>query len=206
MALNDIFKLRIHCRIHGAEVINVMHFVDDIGVAVDGAQELANDFRTNMAATMLARASTDTFFEYIEVIKIVPYGDAPRLSVWPTTTNGGVSGTTPSATLCEVITISSAQIGRRKRGRIYLAGLAPTAMASGQLTPAQTTRTQSFATQLANRHVGFTHPSQFGLGIWSKLNAGPEPPWPTDAFTRASALTVRTIVRTQRRRQVGVGR
>lgn len=206
MALNDIFKLRLHCRIHGAEVINVMHFVDDLGVAIDGAQELANDFRTNMAATLLARASTDTFFEYVEAIKIVPYGDAPRLSVWPTTTNGGVSGTTPSATLCEVITISSAQIGRRKRGRIYMAGLAPTAMASGQLAPAQTTRTQSFATALASRFMAVGTGSQFKLGIWSKLNAGPEPPWPTSAFTRASALTVRTIVRTQRRRQVGVGR
>ena len=206
MAANDILKLRIHCRIHGAEVINVMHFVDQAGAAGDNAQALADDFRTNMTTTLQARASTDTFFEYVEVVKIVPYGDAPRVSAWTTTTNGGVAGVTPSATLCEVMTISSATIGRRHRGRIYLAGLSAAQMTAGQIAPAQTTRTVAFATALANRMIVLGGPSLFRLGIWSKLNAGPEPPWSTDAFTRATALTVRQLVRTQRRRQVGVGR
>jgi hypothetical protein len=206
MALNDIIRLRIHCRIHGGEVLNILHFVDDTGISGDGAQDLCNDFRTNMEATMRARASTDTFFEYIEAVKIVPYGEGPRTSIWPSSIAGGVATTTPSATLCEVLTIHSAQIGRRHRGRMFLAGIAPAAMLSGQVTPAQTTRTSAFATALATRYMVAGHPSQFTLGIWSKTIAGPDPPWPTSAFTRATALTVRTIIRNQRRRQVGVGR
>lgn len=206
MALNDIFRLRLHCRIHGGEVLNIMHFVDDLGVAIDGAQELANDFRTNMEATLRARASNDTAFEYVEAVKIVPYGEGPRTSIWPSATMGGVVGGTVSATLCEVVTIHSNQIGRRRRGRMYLAGLNSASISAGQAVGAQTTRTQNFATALASRYMAVGTGSQFKLGIWSKTIAGPDPPWPTSAFIRASALTVRTIVRTQRRRQVGVGR
>jgi len=206
MALNDILRLRVHMRIHGGEVLNIMHFVDQTGAAGDNAQALCDDWRTNMTATMQARCSTDTTFEYIEVVKIVPYGEGPRTSIYAAATNGGVTGTTPSATLCEVLTIHSDQIGRRHRGRSYLAGISAAQMLSGQVIAAQTTRTTNYANAIANRYIVLGGPSSFRLGIWSKTIAGPDPPWPTSAFTRATALTVRTIVRNQRRRQVGVGR
>jgi hypothetical protein len=206
VAVNDILKLRVHCRMHGAEVINVMHFVDDFGLDVDNAQILANDFRDNMGTTLRARACSDLVFEYIEVVKIVPYGQGPRLALWPSNTLGTSTGSQGTATVAEVITIHTDQIGRRKRGRIYLAGGSNVSLIAGSWIAAQTTRTQAFATAMATRYMSAGTAGSYKLGVWSKLTAGPEPPWPTSAFTRATSLTVRTIARNQRRRQIGVGR
>ena len=206
MAYNDILKLRIHGRIHGGECLNVMHFVDVGGHPGDNAQELANDFHDNMRTTLLARACGEYFAEYIEVIKIVPFGEGPRVRNFAAASIGTATGTCYTATICEVITIHTDQIGRRKRGRIYMAGGPGTGMLAGNWIATQTARTQNFATQLENRYIIAAHTSPFELGVWSKLNAGPDPPWSTDAFTRATSLTVRQTVRNQRRRQLGVGR
>jgi hypothetical protein len=206
MAFNDIFRLRVHCRQNGGEVLNVLHFVDNFGVPGDSAQYLANDFRDQMGTTLRARACPDLVFEFVEVIKIVPYGDGPRVALWAANTNGTATGNSFSATLAEVVTVYTGTAGRRHRGRMYLAGAPTGTSAAGSWPAAQTTRTQTFVTALMNRYGPAATNIDFRLGVWSKVIAGPDPPWPTDAFTRASSLTVRTAVRNQRRRQIGVGR
>jgi hypothetical protein len=205
VALNDIFRARIHCRLHGAEVLNVIHFVDDF-LAPNGAMDLAVDLRDQLGPTLRGRASNEMLFEFVEVVKLVPYGEGPVTAPWPANTLGTVAGTSPSGTLAEVITIYTSQIGRRHRGRMYLAGLVGSRISSGSAASAQTTATQALATAMATRYIGQTHLSAFTLGVWSKVIAGPDPPWSTDAFTRATSLTVRTLIRNQRRRQIGVGR
>jgi hypothetical protein len=205
MAVNDIYRLRVHCRLHGGEVINVWHFVEDLP-APAGAQTLADDVRDNMGTTLRARASNEMVFEYVEAVKLVPYGDGPVTAPWPGGTLGTAAGNCATGTVCEVITVYTSQIGRRHRGRMYLSGLLGTRMSSGLATTTQTTATQAFATAFATRYMVVGHPGFFSFGIWSRVIAGPDPPWPTDAFTRATSLTVRTILRNQRRRQIGVGR
>jgi hypothetical protein len=205
VAFNDIYRLRIHQRVHGGEVLNVLHFVDDTGTP-SGAGDLAADFRDNMQTTLRARCGNDFLFEFVEAVKIVPYGEGPETAPWAANTVGTVAALTLSGTLCEVITIYTSQIGRRHRGRLFMAGAANGRFASGAFTASQTTATQAFATALAARYTAPGHPSPFSLGVWSKVIAGPDPPWPTSAFTRATSLTVRTLVRNQRRRQIGVGR
>jgi hypothetical protein len=201
---NDIYRLRIHCRLHGAEVLNVLHFRGDI--VTSSASGLANDFFTNMATTLRGRASNDCFFEYIEVVPLVPYGDGPVTVSWAANTAGTVVAAAISGSLAEVVTVYTNQIGRAHRGRIFLSGIASGRIAAGLMTSAQTTATQAFATALAGRYIGDGHTGSYTFGVWSRLLAGPDPPWTTDAFTPATSLTVRTIVRNQRRRQIGVGR
>ena len=147
MAFNDILRLRVHCRLHGGEVINVMHFVDDLGAAGNNAQRLAADFRTNMDTSIRGRATNEMAFEYVEVTKIVPYGDGPEISVWPASTNGTVGSGCVSGTLAEVVTLYTATLGRRHRGRLFLSGIITTGAAAGLIVGTQTTRTQTFATQ-----------------------------------------------------------
>ena len=206
MAYNDILKLRIHGRIHGGECLNVMHFVDDTGGLGDNAQNLANDFMTNMRTTLLARACGEYFAEFIEVIKIVPFGEGPRIANFAANSIGTATGTCYTATLAEVITIHTDQVGRRKRGRIFMGGGPGTGMLAGNWIGVQTTRTQNFANALMARYGPSAPLTAWRLGVWSKATAGPDPPWSTDAFTRATSLTVRQTVRNQRRRQLGVGR
>lgn len=208
MAFNDIFRLRIYQRLHGAQVINVLHFVQDDPLPTRGALELATDFVTNMRATMIVRASSAMLFEYVEVQSMIPFAGGPVTVNFPGGTVGSNASACASATLAEVVTVYTERAGRRGRGRMYLAG-APTSTSDIQLgawMAVQTARTQGYITALNTRYVAASHPIGWMLGVWSKVLAGPDPPFPTSCFARASSLTVRTLVRNQRRRQVGVGR
>jgi hypothetical protein len=209
LAYNDIFRLRIYQRLHGAQVVNVLHFVQDDPTPGVGGAWLANDFLTNMSATLRARASNEVLFESIEVQSIVPFSGGSDVANFPANTLGTVGLGVTSATLAEVITIYTSRGGRRGRGRQYMAGAATrssTGSSQGVWASTQTALTVNYATALAGRYI-YTAPTvRFHLGVWSRTIAGPTPPWSTDAFVRATSLTVRTIMRTQRRRQVGVGR
>jgi len=207
MGFNDIYKLRIHCRLFGSEVLNVMHFKEAVGtLPANPAQTLANDFLTNMGTTLRARATTEMAFEFIEVVRIVPYGDGPALALFAGGTNGTATGGAISTTLAEVVTLSTGRAGRRYRGRIFLGGGPASANLAGAWAAAQSTRTQAFVTAMVARYVTSPLATAFQLGVWSKLIAGPDPPFNTDAFTPVTSATVRTTVRNQRRRQIGVGR
>jgi hypothetical protein len=208
MAYNDIFRLRVYQTMHSAQVVNVMHFVQDDPLPSRGAQELANDFVTNMTATIKARTVGACTFNYVEVQSIVPFSGASAITAFPGGTVGTVGGQSASATLCEVLTIYSERAGRRGRGRLYLPSSdSSTAGASvGAWLPAQTTRTQAFATALFNRYIIAGHPIGWVLGVWSRASGPVLPPWTSSQFARATGLTVRTTIRTQRRRQLGVGR
>ena len=209
MAFNDIYRLAINTRLHGSVVINVLHFVEDVTVGGgSGAQALANDFATNMKTTLQARCTSETTFDSVEVRSLVPFSGAPAVANFPANTFGTAGGACSSATLAQVITIYTSRGGRRGRGRIYMAGglTDASSLSAGVWGSTQTTRTQNFATALATRYMVVPYVTSFALGVWSRVLAGPNPPWPTSAFVRANSLSVRTICRTQRRRQVGVGR
>lgn len=208
MAFNDIYRLRIYGRQHGSQCVNVLHFVEDVNLTGTGPQALATDFVTNMGTTLRARAAAQMLFEYVEVQSIVPFSGGLVTANFPANALGTAPSASVTATLAEVITIYTSRGGRRGRGRIYLAGSGTTIseLNSGVWQSGQTARTQAFATALATRYMVVPYNSSWALGVWSRAIAGPTPPWPTSAFVRATALTVRTIARTQRRRQVGVGR
>lgn len=208
MAYNDIYRLRIYGRQHGSQIVNVLHFVNDDVSGVQGGQQLATHFLTNMTATLRGRAANQMAFESIEVQSIVPFDGGLWTAPFAAGTVGNAPTSSSTAVLAEVITIYSQRGGRRGRGRIYLAGAGTSTseIQAGVWASTQTARTAALATALASNYIGAPHSSVFTLGVWSKLLAGPNPPWPTSAFARATALTVRTIARTQRRRQVGVGR
>ena len=208
MAYNDIFRLRVYQRFQTAQVVNVMHFLEDYAAVAGGALGLANDFVTNMRVTLTGRTVNACLFEYVEVQKIVPFEGGPEIVNFPTNTMGTVGGFCASATLCEILTIYSQRGGRRGRGRLYLPGSDTygSTTVNGAWQTSQTARTQAFANALATRYVFAPGLGAYCLGVWSRASGPVNPPWSTSQFARATSLTVRTTIRTQRRRQLGVGR
>lgn len=209
MAFNDILRLRIVYGYGSMVMNNVMHFVEELPVYAPGTPNtlaLAQDFMNNMSTSLRARTANNVQFLRIEVQPVVPYGAESAILDYGTNTFGTQAQATHVPFATENVTIYSNQIGRRKRGRIYLPPGSLNTMASGSWTSAQTALTQTFVTAMVNRYIGNTLGTTWYLGIWSRVLAGPAPPWPTSAFTRATRLQVRTVMRTQRRRQVGVGR
>lgn len=207
MAFNDIYRLRIYQTMHGAQVVNVMHFVCNDPAPVDQSLALANDFVTNLTTSLKNRAANAVAFNYVEVQKIVPFSGGPATVNFPGGTVGGVVGNSISATLAEVVTIYSERGGRRGRGRVFLPPpeTSTSSAVNGQWVAAQTTRTQTWINAMMARYVTPVG-STFALGVWSRRSGPVMPPWTTDQFSRATAMIARNIIRTQRRRQVGVGR
>jgi hypothetical protein len=208
MAFNDIYRMRIYQSQITAQVVNVLHFVQDDPLPTRGGLELAQDFVTNMTTTLKARSSLATSYLFVEVQKIVPMEGGPVTVNFPAGTTGGVSGGLASATLAEVVTIYSQRGGRRGRGRIYLPSSSTDAAnaTDGQWTTTQSNRTVAFCTALAARYIDATKPIGWALGVWSRASGPVMPPWTTAQFARATALVVRRTIRNQRRRQLGVGR
>src|SRR6186997_1271811 len=122
MPFNDIYRLRVYGRMHGAQIVNVMHFVQDDPLPTQGGLQLAQDFVTNMAATLRARCVNQMLYEYVEVESIVPFSGGPVQVNFPGGSVGTSAGSSVSATLCEVISIYTSRGGRRGKGRIYLPG------------------------------------------------------------------------------------
>ena len=208
MAFNDIYRLRIWGRLHGQAVCNVLHFKQANVTVGNTAPALCSDFNTNLSTTFRARvANTNgSVVEYLECQRIVPYGDVPHIHLWTGTASGTFSGTCGSGSCAEVVTLYTGQAGRRKRGRIYLHGGGTNTMASGQWSSTQATATQAFVTALLARYPAEPTVADYRLGVWSRVIAGVNPPFNTDAFAPVISATVRTTVRNQRRRQLGVGR
>jgi hypothetical protein len=206
MAFNDIYRLRIYQRMHAQTVINVLHFKEDLPVTGTGAAALALDFRDSMGVALRGRACTELFFDYIEVQRIIPWGDTPMTAVFTPATAGTVAGTGPTGAIAEVFTLFTGQIGRRKRGRIYLSGLGQSRMIAGSTTVGQQTNSQTLAVALMNRYCVVPYTSSWALGVWSRVLGGQQPPLSTNGFAPVTSITVRTTLRSQRRRQLGVGR
>lgn len=211
MPFNDIYRLRLFGTLHGAQIVNVLHFVQDDPDPLKGGLELANTFVTNMTATLRARCTSAFTYNYVEVERIVPYTGGPVTVNFPASSVGTRSGACGSAMVCEVISIYTSRGGRRGKGRFYLSGgntEQTNGLQSGVWTAPQSTTTQNLANQFAGIFMDDTLPvvSAWRLGVWSRASGPEHPPWTTDQFTRATALVVRNTARTQRRRQVGVGR
>ena len=118
-----------------------------------------------------------------------------------------------------VFTLGTGLAGRRRRGRSYLFGFLETAQANGSWTSAIiTSMTTNLNTYYALYGTAGTDP-QFQLGVWSERRASGcwydpgakkvvnvETPHPEDAFNVSTGYNLRSIVYTQRRRTLGVGR
>src|SRR6185295_12710892 len=102
MPFNDVYRLRLYGRLHGSQIVNVMHFVQDEPLPTWGALQLAQDFVTNMRPSLIARVTSAFTYDYVEVEPIVPYSGGPVSVNFPGGTVGTRSGACNTATLCEV--------------------------------------------------------------------------------------------------------
>jgi hypothetical protein len=119
-----------------------------------------------------------------------------------------------------VVSLISGQVGKRKRGRIYLFGQIENNQADGLLTAPYTSTLGPALTTFFNLYKSPTGTSpNFTLGIWSERTASgcvpatpPQKghvnvntPHPELAFTPCTGYILRPVVYTQRRRTRGVG-
>jgi hypothetical protein len=205
MAAGNVYRLVVRARQFGSEMLNVMHFREK-SVGGGDAAHLAFLFRSQLDASWRNVAHTSIIFEAVQVTPMIPFGGGPAEDTWPANaagTNSGTGGPHPAS--CAVLTLYTSLIGRKRRGRIYIGGIPSNLVANGLWSGPMITNLNTIRTALLGRY-GPTGDTIYELGVWSRLIAGPTPPYPASAFEPITSIAVRSQVRSQRRRQVGVGR
>jgi hypothetical protein len=120
-----------------------------------------------------------------------------------------------------VVTLKTGQIGRRKRGRVYVYGFTEDGTSGGTWSSAHLAAMETAWGTFMGKYSPGSAGNHFQLGVWSFRTASGcepnpdrkvgghirvDPPAPLVAYTPVQTHVIRNVVYTQRRRVTGVGR
>jgi hypothetical protein len=204
MAIGDVIEVRIIGSLLSQQVVATHHFRSTDGVT-DLTAFLAeldtavgyNPHATDYAANLSYSRMVGTY--------LIPYGPAPiERALGASWTGAGVGDALPPQ-IATIVTKRTGLIGRRRRGRSYIAGELETYNVLGALTAARQAARQAYWTAFLARYTAPAAAAHWELGVWSPTTAGPAPPFSVLAFQPCTSLFVQPNWGTQRRRRIGVG-
>lgn len=187
-------RVTIRGAIFGQTINNVLHFLNP-----DGAQtltQIADIVDTHWVTNVLPCSSASLNYTNIEV-RTVAIATPPSPFNKSINRVGAVTQTAPDTPLLSMlIRLQTAIAGRHGRGRVYLAGAPGGAMTAGNWSATTiTARNINLAAILAALGSGGTQPIILHVCPRGDESAG----------VAVTALTLRTSVSVQRRRNYGVG-
>lgn len=160
---------------------------------------------------LVAATSVDVNWDSVLVTDTSPSGllqyELPLTQPSP----GAITGDSLPTQCAVVVSLLSNVKGRRTRGRFYLPGISETDTTQGNLVGPQLTAIQALANGL-EANFGVSNVSAlYKLVVWSPVDTVAPPPKPfkprpTQMITDITSYRVDPIIRTQRRRAIGVGR
>jgi len=172
---------------------NVLHFQKSGAVTLD-ASNLANDLKDYWCQIWKPGVASNFTYTNIHVQQLGSTDPPFDLAVSITGTGSAEAGTLPFMALN--IRLQTAFGGRHGRGRFYHAGLNPGHLSYGVIQPSIVTYFTGICTSLMARY-GPTGASDFQIGVMSRVASS--------TFHPVTSMTVDTIPRVQRRRNIGVG-
>jgi len=133
---------------------------------------------------------------------------------------GAISGDPLPPQNAFVSTLNTGLAGKRRRGRMYLAGLTETEQSGGSWITSKVTQMAGVWTTVLNAYGSAGTEPNWRLGVWSErtatgcVPAETRPHHPTNieapnlaaAFAAVTSVQVKSVVYSQRRRTLGVGR
>lgn len=171
-----------------------------LGLATDWAVNIVPTWKTNISATM-------TFIE-VDAQLVLPAEDA--VAAVGLSGAGSIASTMAPVVCAGIITWRSAYIGRRRRGRTYLAGLnysAATEYGTGYTwgSTAQT-RIGNIASAILTRYTLGGNPNAFQLVCYSRADKAANPPstW-MNAIVPITRYSVQPYIATMGSRRSGRG-
>lgn len=210
VAANEVVKLSIIGAMFGARVNWGWHFKALTGGL--SLQSLSDDYQASIAPVMLNALSQDVGIMGFEVQTVKDDGDETLFDP----VDGNVVGEylTPSlpAQDAACFSVHTGSKGRRRRGRFYVSGISSVPGSGGEIPAAQHNELEAYATALQNRYCtpGSSPSTQWRMVIWSP--AAPDFVTKKGVHTRLIPLTTDCtritwdrVLRSQRRRQKGVG-
>lgn len=207
MAVNDVAQVRVIGSFLGQQLNVVLHFrFKSAGAGLTALLAELEATTTTFRDMFTASGSTVASYTELQGQMLIPYGAASQaLAISPVWAGADASQPMPPQAAM-VATKRTDLIGRSRRGRIYWGGFGVNAQAGTGLW----TTTAVAARQTAMNNMGAVYgeggsSADYEMGVWSRTLAGPTPPFSFAAYQALDSVIVRPTIRTQRRRQVGVG-
>jgi hypothetical protein len=208
MAAGDVVRLRTRGTLLGSRVEFGVHLrYVTIGA---NAEDLAASWVATIMPLVIAASSNATNWDEIVVSDTNPTG-AESVTLALTQPNpGGISGEPLPPQDAAVIGFRTGLKGGRRRGRMYLPGLTEGVNTNGRLQGAQLTAIQGLAQGLTNTYGPSGVEADYRLVVYSpeKLTFAPPKvpkPRPGSITTNVTSTVIDSVIRTQRRRGIGVG-
>lgn len=207
-AVGDMFQVRVKGAFEGQETNNVLHFTATTAsadVEIHLILVLIECFVTHLLPAWSNKWVLDTV-----VWKRVHPTLSPDFVVAPSPAAVGILTTDSLPTFnAALISIRTAQGGRSKRGRMYLAGIPESGTVGSRFDVTGPTwlAIVAFANCLVQKFIT-NEPigtDQFKLGVYSRKLGGSTFPYQAVGFTAAESLDPVSLVATMRSRKVGHG-
>lgn len=187
------FRVTIMALHQGQAHQNVVHFQKDGAVTAD-ASALANEIKNGWCQLWKPGVGNNFIFQNIHVKQLGSLDPAYDLAVVIPGTGSAEAGTLPF--VCLNIRLQTGITGKQGRGRIYHAGLNPGHTSFGVISPGIVTFFQNICNSIMALH-GPGGSSSFQFVVRGRSGSA------TAHFV--TSMTVDTIPRIQRRRNIGVG-
>lgn len=209
MTIGHTYRLRSIGTLRGSRVEFGVHLRHDAG-ATDAAGAVAH-WAANMGNLITGATSVEVNWDELVMSDVASDGEESFHVVLTQPYPGLITGECLPGQNAIVVSFSTGVKGKRRHGRCYLPGVSEANHVNGQLTGTQLTAAQAFANGLEN----FYGPSGLLTGwrqvVYSPIDTTPPPPrkWKAkedELVTPIRETRVDPIIRTQRRRAIGVGR
>lgn len=196
MAVNDIYRIGIKQTLHLQNILTILHYRQTASADPPNDQlSIAERVATTIVPLMKAVQSSELWHDLVYSQKIWPLPPLVPTEQKTAPGAGGVAGGSLPTSVAVTITKRTQFAGRKYRGRAFIAGVPVTSESDSQLAQAQMAAWQQLADGMALTLQGFNE-NIYQPVLWHQ---GPKT-W--DAIVACSA---RTVLRNQRRRQIGKG-
>lgn len=206
VAVGDVYELVVEWidNSNTTKMLNVFHFRQKAGVLT--AINLIGEWRTYVENTYRMIPSSGAGIRRYSARSLIPFNtDFYETFLSPTIAGGGNANPCPSV-VTAIMTWRTGLPGRRRRGRTYVPWISNNVHVNGVLGA-------SFV-QFNMGDFGNLMVSRFGpggssptteFGVWSRLNAGADPPFDPAGFTPVTAFTAQPALGSMGSRRFGRG-
>lgn len=209
MALNSVYRVRMRATLLSQKVEWGFH-IQQV-TATGGPADLAASVAANVLPLAEAASVAATNWDEVVISDTSATGDESVHLGFTQPAPGTVTGDALPGQNTAVISLGTGLKGRRRHGRFYFPGLSEANQASGVLSGGQLTALQALANGLLNKYGPTGTETNYRLVVYSPPTppfvAPTPPPVHTDTLiTPITSTRTDPIIRTQRRRAIGVGR
>jgi hypothetical protein len=207
-ATGDAYQVRVVGTQEGAQTNNVLHFVSASGTA---------DVETTLVAVMadcfvdniLPALSADWQLLELRWKKVSPTLGIEHIFTPSGAPLAGSAGEAFPSYVSGLTSIRTAEGGRSKRGRMFLAGIPQTAANKSSLDTGNAFWTALVAWLACITtnfiHTGLPGSNQWNLSVYSRKIGGSTMPFGASGFTAVTNLVANVLLATTRSRKLGVG-